>query len=142
MSDVADFTPRLTGLVPDRLAIRSAKIHLESLEVMVDIGFHDFEIGTPQRLLISVEVWLEDAALPTNDAVAEAWNYDHLRQQIERLTTARRYNLQETLLAEIYAWVAARHGVGAVRVSSRKPDIYPNAAGVGVEVASFEGVVP
>ena len=29
-------------------------------------------IGTPQRLLISVEVWLEDAALPTNDAVAEA----------------------------------------------------------------------
>jgi dihydroneopterin aldolase len=142
MSDVLDFTPRLTGMVPDRLAIRSTKIHLDSLEVLVDIGFHDFEIGTPQRLLISVEVWLEDATLPANDEVAEAWNYDHLRQQVERLATARRYNLQETLLAEIYGWVAARHGVAAVRVSSCKPDIYPNARGVGVEVASFGGAAP
>ena len=28
---------------------------------MADIGFHDFEIGMPQRLLITVELWLEDA---------------------------------------------------------------------------------
>ena len=27
---------------------------------MTDIGFHDFEVGVPQRLLITVELWLED----------------------------------------------------------------------------------
>ena len=142
MSDVGEDRPRLHGMVPDRLAVQSAKIHLESLEVMADIGFHDFEIGTPQRLLISVEVWLEDPSAPADDAVGHAWNYDHLRQQVERIAAARRYNLQETLLAEIYGWVAARSGVKALRVSSCKPDIYPNAHGVGVEVASFESAAP
>ena len=26
----------------------------------VDIGFHDFEVGTPQRLLVTVEVWVDE----------------------------------------------------------------------------------
>jgi dihydroneopterin aldolase len=58
MSDILPFTPKLDGMVPSALAVRSAKIHLSELEVMTDIGFHDFEVGSPQRLLISVEVWL------------------------------------------------------------------------------------
>ncbi len=142
MSDVVPFVPRLSGLVPERLAIRSAKIRLDSLEVMADIGFHDFEVGTPQRLLISVEVWLEDRTPPANDDAANAWNYDHLKQEIERLAGARRYNLQETLVAVIYEWIAARDGVKALRVTSSKPDVYAAAQGVGVELASFAGAAP
>ena len=141
MSDVLPFTPRLDGMVPESLRVRSAKIHLDSLEVSADIGFHDFEVGTPQRLLISVEVWLSDP-LPTDDKAESAWNYDHLKQAIERVATARRFNLQETLLAEIYEWIAARDGVKALRVASYKPDVYPSARGVGLEIASFAGAVP
>lgn len=141
MSDVLPFTPMLDGIVPESLRVRSAKIHLDSLEVSADIGFHDFEVGTPQRLLISVEVWLSEP-LPTDDAAASAWNYDHLKQEVERIATARRFNLQETLLAEIYEWIAARDGVRALRVGSTKPDVYGNARGVGVEIASFMGAVP
>jgi len=55
---------KLTGLVPDHLRVRSARILIEALEVQADIGFHDFEIGVPQRLLISVEVWLDTPDLP------------------------------------------------------------------------------
>jgi dihydroneopterin aldolase len=141
MSDVP-FTPRLLGMVPDSLAVRSVRIQLDSLEVMADIGFHPFEIGTPQRLLISVEVWLEQLEPPAEDAAANAWNYDHLRREIERLAGARRYNLQETLVAEIYDWIAGRHGVRALRVTSSKPDVYREARGVGVELASFTGGAP
>ena len=36
-------TPKLDGLVPDDLQVRSARILLESLEVQADIGFHEFE---------------------------------------------------------------------------------------------------
>ena len=46
--------PALSGLVPDRLKVRSARILLESLEVQVDIGFHEFEVGSPQRLLVTI----------------------------------------------------------------------------------------
>jgi dihydroneopterin aldolase len=142
MSDILPFTPRLDGLLPPQLQVRSAKIHLTELEVMTDIGFHDFEVGTPQRLLLSVEVWLDELDPPADDAAVNAWNYDHLRLEIERIAGARRFNLQETLVREIYDWVAARAGVKALRVSSAKPDVYPNAKSVGVEIASFSGTSP
>ncbi len=50
---------------------------------------------------------------------------------------ARHYNLQETLVRAIYDTIAARAGVTALRVSTRKPDIYPDCTGVGVELSSF-----
>jgi len=142
MTDLAEFTPRLDGLIPPALAVRSAKIHLDRLAVMTDIGFHDFEVGTPQRLLISVEVWLDEVAAPDGDLPANAWNYDHLRLEIERIASSRRFNLQETLAREIYDWIAARAGVRALRVATSKPDVYPNARGVGVEIASFSSAAP
>ncbi|MFC7537141.1 dihydroneopterin aldolase [Sphingomonas sp. GCM10030256] len=142
MNDIIPFTPRLTGLVPEHLSPRSVKIHLDSLDVMADIGFHEFEVGVPQRLLVSVEVWLEDATVPADDEAGNAWNYDYLKQEIERIAASRRFNLQETLAAEVYNWIAARAGVKGLRVGTCKPDIYPHAKGVGVELASFEGARP
>ena len=134
--------PKLSGLVPDRLRPRSAKIVLESLDVMADIGFHDFEVGSPQRLLITVEVWLDDLTAPEADDPGGAWDYDHVRQQVIELAGARRYNLQETLAEAIYQRLAAMRGVKALRVTTGKPDIYPDAKAVGVEIASFAGSAP
>lgn len=132
----------LSGLVPDRLKVRSARILLESLEVQADIGFHDFEVGAPQRLLVTVEVWLEDPTAPPDDDPNNAWNYDFLRREVEELASERRYNLQETLAHMIFERVAAFHGVKDVRVRTSKPDVYAEAAGVGVEIASFRGLWP
>jgi dihydroneopterin aldolase len=128
---------KLDGLVPDRLIPRSRKIVLQDYCLPVDIGFHDFEIGTPQRLYLTVEVWLEEAYFAASDEVALAWDYDFLRTEIGRLADGRRFNLQETFVREIYDLIAARRGVTALRVTSRKPDVYPDCAGVGVDLASF-----
>ena len=134
--------PKLSGLVPDRLSPRSAKIMLDSLEVVADIGFHDFEIGVPQRLLVTVEVWLEDVSAPQGDDPGRAWDYDYVRSQVIELAGATRYNLQETLAHAVYSRFAAMRGVKALRVVTSKPDIYGDALGVGVELASFCGSVP
>jgi dihydroneopterin aldolase len=128
---------KLDGLVPDSLAPRTRKIVLEDYCVAADIGFHDFEMGAPQRLLIGVEVWLDEASFPTSDAVEDAWDYDVLRADIGSLAGERRFNLQETLARAIYDLVAGRRGVTGLRVSVRKPDVYPDCAAVGVELASF-----
>ena len=134
--------PKLTGLVPDALRPRSVKILLDSLEVMADVGFHAFEIGTPQRLIVTAEVWLEDASAPADDDPAEAWDYDYVRTQVIEIASARRYNLQETLAEAIYLRLAAMRGVSALRITTSKPDIYGDARGVGVELASFGGPAP
>jgi len=135
-------TPKLSGLVPDSLRPKSARILLDSLEVMADIGFHDFEVGSPQRLLVTVEIWLDDASAPVGDDPDLAWDYDYVRHQVVELAAARRYNLQESFVEALYMRLAAMRGVRALRVSSAKPDIYPDAKGVGVELASFKGAFP
>ena len=56
--------------------------------------------------------------------------------------SARRYNLQESLAHAIYDRVAALRGVRALRVVTSKPDVYPEARAVGVELASFDGDAP
>lgn len=128
---------KLDGLVPDRLAPRTRKIVLEDFCLVADIGFHEFEIGAPQRLLVTVEVWVDEQSFPADDDPAGAWDYDFLRTEIRSLIEGRRFNLQESVAREIYELVAARRGVTGLRVVTRKPDIYPDCAGVGVELASF-----
>ena len=133
---------RLDGMVAERLKPRSASILLDSLEVQADIGFHEFEIGRPQRLLVTVEIWLDHIPPADCDDPAEAWDYDLLREQIVELATARRYNLQESLAHAIYDRIASMRGVDALRVVTAKPDVYSNARGVGVEIASYREARP
>ena len=128
---------KIDGLVPDHLAPRTRKIVLDEYALDVDIGFHEFEVGAPQRMVITVEVWVDEASFAAEDDEAAAWNYDFLRTEIRTIAATRRWNLQETLVRAIYDLVAARRGVTALRVRSRKPDIYPDCAGVGVELSSF-----
>ena len=133
---------KLEGLVPDTLRVRSVRILLESLEVTTDIGFHHFEVGAPQRLLVSVEIWLEDSTPPADDNPERAWNYDFLRKEVDEIAASRRFNLQETLANAVFERLAAFRGVRALRVRTSKPDVYPDAHGVGVEIASFRGSWP
>ena len=126
----------LVGLVPRALAVREARILIDSLEVMADIGFHNFEVGSPQRLLITVELWLDQLVPPAGDDPGRAWDYDIVVSEIRALAAARRYNLQETLVHLLYQRLAAFGGVRALRVRSIKPDVYPDVAGVGIEIAS------
>ena len=132
----------LDGLMPDSLRVVSTKIMLDSYEVSADIGFHKFEIGSPQRLLVTVEIWLDSDVMPPGDDPEAAWNYDLLRREIDAIAAARRYNLQETLAHAIYQRVAELRGVRALRVATSKPDVYAKARGVGVEIASFAGTYP
>ena len=123
---------KLDGLVPDRLAVRSSRILLENLEVMTDIGFHDFEVGTPQRLLITVELWMADLSPPSADEKDAAWDYDFLRDEVRRIAGDGRYNLQETLVDAILDLCLAQPGVIEARVSTEKPDVYEDCR-VGYE---------
>lgn len=127
----------LEGLVPADLLPRTRRIVLRDFAVPVDIGFHDFEVGNPQRVFVTVEVWVDEANFAARDEVACAWDYDFLRTEILRLVAGRRYNLQESFVRDIYTLVAARAGVKGLRVATSKPDVYPDCAAVGVELSSF-----
>ena len=91
--------PKLVGLVPENLKVRSQRIVLESLDVQTDIGFHDFEVGTPQRLSVTVEIWLDDTTAPPDDDPRHAWNYDFLRTEVEEIASHRQARPETHALA-------------------------------------------
>lgn len=122
---------RQPSLVPN-----SHEIVLEDLVVDADIGFHDFEIGTPQRLFATVRVKLDLAHWPQSDTREASWNYDFIRTGIHTLLVGRRFNLQETLAQEIFDMVAANPGVIGLTVWLKKPDVYPDARAIGVVLSS------
>jgi dihydroneopterin aldolase len=115
------------------------RIFLHGFSLEVSIGFHDFEREAPQRVIIDVDLFVPDAhSTPQQDEVAEVVDYDFIRSAVAELARSRHFNLQETLVDGIVALCLARHEVRAVRVSTRKPDVYPDCACVGVEVFRFQ----
>jgi dihydroneopterin aldolase len=135
MTVIPALTPRAEGRQP-AISPRTHEIVLEELAVDADIGFHDFEVGTPQRLLATVRVKLDLAHWPESDTREASWNYDFIRTGIQALVGSRRFNLQETLAQEIFDMVAARPGVIGLTVWLKKPDVYPDAKAVGVLLSS------
>lgn len=115
---------------------RRHRIVMEDFTFEADIGFHDFEVGHPQRLTATLDIEIDLDHFPTVDTREAAWDYDCLRLNIFAMVKARRYNLQETLAREIYAMVAAKPGVVGLTVSTRKLDVYPDCRAVGVTLSS------
>jgi len=102
------------------------KLFLRRHEVMVQIGVHEFEKTAPQRMWIDVDLYVPLAhTTPQNDHIAEV-----VAQRIAR----GHIGLQETLCDDLVDELMRHPGVQAVRLSTCKPDVYPDCDAVGVEV--------
>ena len=110
------------------------KLFLEDLEVLVDIGIHDFEINKPQRLQVSVSVSLDPALIGDADEIGATFDYDFIRSEIKELVGSRRFNLQETLCRLILDKITIEKSVVGATVTTKKIDVYPDCAGVGVQM--------
>ena len=111
------------------------KLFLRGFELPVHIGIHDFELQAPQRMRFDVDLYVPYVhSSPTQDRIDEIVDYDFVRNAIRRLCDAGHTNLQETLCDAIAQALLGHAHVAAVRVSTCKPDVYPDCDAVGVEV--------
>ena len=108
---------------------------LDRLEVMMRLGIHAGEVAHPQRVLLSVTLYVDYGDAPPGDDIAAAVDYDFVRLGVQRLAE-RHFRLQEALCEAVAALCFADARVRGVRVRSVKPDIYPDAA-VGCEVVRY-----
>ncbi|RFO97463.1 diguanylate cyclase [Rhodoferax lacus] len=118
-----------------RLILSCRRIFLRDHAVSVQIGAHDFEKGQPQRVIFNVELFVPYAeSTPQTDSLSEVVDYDFVREVIARRVASGHVDLQETLCDDLATRMLEHPQVWAVRLSSCKPDVYPDSAGVGVEV--------
>jgi dihydroneopterin aldolase len=101
----------------------------------MNIGVHDFEKKGEQRVIVNVDLYVPlQNNTPQSDDLAEVVDYNFMRQTIANIIAGGHIYLQETLCDEIAARMLAHPLVFATRVSTEKPDVYPDCNSVGVEV--------
>jgi dihydroneopterin aldolase len=111
------------------------RVFLRDYSVHIDIGVHDFEKQGAQRVLINVDLYVPLAlSTPKADELDEVVDYDFIRRSVAERVSRGHIHLQETLADDLLKLMLAHPRVRAARVSTSKPDVYPDCADVGVEV--------
>ena len=111
------------------------RLFLRDYEIWINIGVHDFEKKGEQRVLINVDLHVPLASsTPKEDKLAEVLDYDFIRRTVMERVAQGHIHLQETLADDLLRLLLAHPQVRAARVSTAKPDVYPDCAAVGVEV--------
>lgn len=117
------------------------RLFLRNYEVLINIGVHEFEKKGEQRILINADIFIPLAeSTPKADQLHEVVDYDFIRSTIARRMALGHIHLQETLCDDVAQAMLAHPKVRAVRVSTEKPDVYPDCDSVGVEVFRVKGV--
>ncbi len=125
------------------LALTCRRLFLRNHVVDVRIGAHDFEKHAPQRIVFNVELFVPySASTPTQDDLVEVVDYDFIREVIAKRVAQGHIVLQETLCDDLMRELIAHPQVHAVRLSSCKPDVYPDCDGVGVEIVQIKEGAP
>jgi dihydroneopterin aldolase len=111
------------------------RLFLRDYEVQTHIGVHDFEKRAEQRVILTVDLYVPLAvSTPQADDLDEVVDYDFIRRTIAARLSQGHVHLQETLCDDLLTQMLAHPKVHAARVSTAKPDVYPDCAAIGVEV--------
>jgi len=125
-------------------ALRACRrLFLKNYEVNINIGVHEFEKRGEQRVLINVDLFIPLAmSTPQQDKLDEVVDYDFMRSVIAERVAQGHIHLQETLCDDVARIMLEHPRVRAVRVSTEKPDVYPDCESVGVEVFHVKDMQP
>ena len=111
------------------------RLFLRNYTVNINIGVHEFEKKGEQRVLINVDLYIPlTQSTPQADDLAEVVDYDFIRSTVAQRISRGHIHLQETLCDDLLASMLAHPRVKAARVSTAKPDVYPDCEAVGCEV--------
>ncbi|MFT8244596.1 dihydroneopterin aldolase [Roseomonas sp. BN140053] len=118
-------------------ARRLRRVFLRGLELQANLGVLPQEHAAPQRVVIHVELLVEDPDAPHGigeDRLARVVNYAAVAEGAREVALAGHTRLAETLAERIALRALEDPRVVSAAVTVEKPDILPDAAAVGVTV--------
>ena len=133
----------MNSLLSPPALVDCRRLFLRNYAVDVNIGVHDFEKLGTQRVLFNVDLYVPLAlSTPQDDRLDEVVDYDFIRSTIAARVAQGHVELQETLCDELLRQMLAHPRVRAARVSTQKPDVYPDCEAVGCEVFGIKETQP
>ncbi len=109
-------------------------VFVQGLTVDAVVGVHDHEKEKPQRLIISVDLTVQEGPVAHEDRLENVVCYEGVVRRIQAICSAGHVNLIETLAERIADSCLQDRRVLAARVRIEKPDILKECATVGIEI--------
>ena len=109
-------------------------VFVRDLELMALIGIYDHEKVDPQRIIVNLDLSVQEGDGPQGDDIGHVVSYEIVVKKVEQIIADGHINLVETLCEKIAAACLRDRRVVAARVRVEKPDIIKNARSVGVEI--------
>ena len=107
---------------------------MRDLAVSALLGIYPHEKTTPQRVLVSVDLSVEEGDGPLHDDIGNVVSYEVVVRRIEAIAAEGHIGLAETLAERIAEACLADRRVASAKVRVEKPDVFPNARSVGIEI--------
>ena len=131
-------TLRIPNELRANAAARTRHVFVRALEVEATVGVHAHEKLKPQRLIMSVDLTVREAADSLGDRLENVVCYEKVVRDIQKICKAGHVNLIETLAEMIAAQCLSDRRVLAARIRIEKPDIMSECASVGVEIERLQ----
>jgi dihydroneopterin aldolase len=110
------------------------RVFVRELELLGSVGVYEHEHRYEQRVLVSVELQVQDDYDGTSDQLSAVYDYDLAIRAVKGAVDSGHFNLIETLAERIAQSCLADRRVLQVRVRVEKPDLLAACAGVGIEI--------
>lgn len=113
---------------------RIRRVFVRDLVAACLLGIHGHEKGARQRVRVNLDIGVRDDGPPASDSIHEVLCYEDVTEALRRLLAGPHVNLVETLAENIALQCFEDPRVVSVRVRVEKLDVFPDAAGAGVEI--------
>lgn len=109
-------------------------VFVRDLEIKTEIGIHPSEQFVAQRIIINVDLAVNDIPVEFTDNYSDVVCYENVVTSVRELAKEGHVNLVETLAERIASMCLEDPRVISVRVRIEKPDIFEDCASVGTEI--------
>jgi 7,8-dihydroneopterin aldolase/epimerase/oxygenase len=110
------------------------RVFVRGLELIGSIGVYEHEKRYEQRIVISLELDVQDDYDGRSDLIDHVYDYDHAIATARSAVDAGHTNLIETLAERIAEGCLEDRRVLSARVTIEKPDVLPACRAVGIEI--------
>jgi dihydroneopterin aldolase len=110
------------------------RIFVRDLEMIASVGVHPHEKIKPQRIRVSIELNVAPRPPDARDTLDSVLSYEDVCNAIRGIVSEGHVHLIETLAERVAETCLAHDRVSRVLVKIEKPDIFPDAATVGIEI--------
>lgn len=115
-------------------ATGTRRVFVRDLEVVTSIGVFEREKRYHQRVLISIDLDVEDTYDGVSDRLEHVLDYDWAVHGITELVQREHLHLIETMAERVADFCLTDQRVKCARVHIEKPDALPSVRAVGIEI--------